>query len=124
MLVWAQLHLFMIFKNLKLTTDFIDTIVAKVCYIYKIDMKDGAISTVCYYRYDNGKVETKYAKASWFSMQLIKNKFVAYCGKIKNGYLTEIAKVLPMIKEGKPYLTTMVDDEDTNNLVTLLDYYR
>lgn len=112
------------FKNLKVTSGFTKSIIAKVCYIYKVDTKDGAISTVYYYRHDGEQFVFKYASSSWFATQLIKNTYVAYCGKVVNDYLTEIAKVLPMVKDGKPYLTTMADDDDTNNLVTLSDYYK
>ena len=112
------------FKNLNIVSDFKNTITAKVCYITHIDMKNGAISKVYYYRNENNQFVKKSAETSWFAAQLIKNVFVAFCGKEVNNVLTEIAKVLPMVKDNKPYLTTMVDDDDTNNLVTLSDYYK
>lgn len=87
-------------------------------------MKNGAISKVYYYRDESNKFVKKSADTSWFAIQLIKNAFVAFCGKETNGVLTEIAKVLPMVKDNKPYLTTMADDDDTNNLITLSDYYK
>ena len=112
------------FNNLKVTSDFKNTITAKVCYITNIEMKNGAISKVYYYRDESNKFVKKSADTSWFAIQLIKNAFVAFCGKETNGVLTEIAKVLPMVKDNKPYLTTMADDDDTNNLITLSDYYK
>lgn len=114
---------FMKFKNLIIPKDFQKEIVATVCYIYKIDKDGGAISKVYYYKHENGKFTRMQSDVSWLSTQLIQNKYVAFCGKEFDGSLINISKVIPMIKDDKPYLTTMVDDDKTNNLITLFDYY-
>lgn len=113
----------MIFKDLKIYSDFKKEITAKVCYIYKVDKDGDTISMVYYYRFENNKYVAYNARASWFAIQLIKNEYVAYCGKIVDGILTNVAKVLALVKENKPYLTTMADDDDANNLTSLADYY-
>ena len=112
------------FKNLRITNDFVKTVNAKVCYIFKIEKDNNVITKVHYYRDENGCFVSKNADVQWFAMQLILNTFVAYCGKISSGILIDVAKVLPMVKDGVPYLTTMKDDTATNNLVTLYDYYK
>ena len=112
------------FKNLKIPSEFQASVTSKVCYIYKVDTDNGSIARVHYYRFEDKAFTTRFADTEFFATQLMTNRFVAYCGKIVNGQLTEIAKVLPMVKDGKPYLTTMADDTKSNNLVTLSDYYK
>ena len=112
------------FRNISISNGFRTSVTSKVCYIYKVDKDDGALSKVYYYRFENDKFVTKYANVQWFATRLILNEYVAYCGRVSNETLTNVAKVLPMVKDGKPYLTTMVDDTDTNNLIALSDYYK
>ena len=105
--------------------DFLNEKTLKVCYIYKTETNDdGTLKRVYYYRYDSNNLVAKNWNIESFANKIIAGEWLAYAGRIEgkeNPIMKSPSLVTVKTIDGKLYLTTASDDDESNNLLELAD---
>lgn len=92
----------------------------KVLYAYfkRLDENGVIDSLKCF---DKGSGENKWIRASELSQKILKGELFVYAGNYNDSdkKFENVCIVVPMIKDGEYYITSITDDKKTNNLENL-----
>lgn len=103
-------------------------ITTKVIYVSSVKMNEDktAISKLRYHEIlDNGEWSSgKLINVEELSKKLFNDEIVAWAGTIDNdnNQFSNVCKIVPMIQDGVFYVTSVTDDEKSNNLENLPGY--
>ena len=116
-------------RNIKYSNAAANKTVALI-YVSRVKMNEdnSAISKLYYYEKDDNNKwsDEKTIDVSNLSKKIFNDEIIAWAGRLDNTnhQFANVCKIIPMIKDGYLYVTSVSDEDESNNLENLPGYVK